>query len=135
MTKREIASKCLQIRDMINSNQYLKAMEEIEHLDFSLIPSIRDIYDYADIFMKAERLDIAKELYYTVYRRRSTRQSLRRLLMLVIRMDDLEEARELLLAYEIICVTYRTFSLALFFSVLIQCQVYKKVSINFLFKK
>ncbi|WP_026835367.1 hypothetical protein [Eubacterium xylanophilum] len=103
MTKREIASKCLQIRDMINSNQYLKAMEEIEHLDFSLIPSIRDIYDYADIFMKAERLDIAKELYYTVYRRRSTRQSLRRLLMLVIRMDDLEEARELLLAYEIIC--------------------------------
>ena len=47
-------------------------------------------------------MDIAKELYYTVYHRTSSRPALYRLLMLTIRMGDLEEAKELYQAYEIV---------------------------------
>ena len=77
-------------------------MEEIEELRFEEVPTITDLYLFADLFLKAEKMDIAKKLYYTVYRRTSSRPALYRLLMLTIRMGDLEESRELYQAYEII---------------------------------
>ena len=63
---------------------------------------ITDLYLFANLFLKAEKMDIAKELYYTVYHRTSSRPALYRLLMLTIRMGDLEEAKELYQAYEIV---------------------------------
>ncbi|HBZ63800.1 MAG TPA: hypothetical protein DEO89_04130 [Lachnospiraceae bacterium] len=77
-------------------------MEEIEELRFEEVPTITDLYLFADLFLKAEKMDIAKKLYYTVYRRTSSRPALYRLLMLTIRMGDLEESWELYQAYEII---------------------------------
>lgn len=112
MGKYNSAVRCAQIRELIEENQYLEAMKEIEEMDFEKIPSIADIYLFADIFLKAEKLDVAKELYYTVYRRTASRPALYRLLMLVIQMGDLEEAKDLYLAYEIVAgMTLDTYEL------------------------
>lgn len=112
MGKYNSAVRCAQIRELIEENHYLEAMEEIEELDFEKIPSIADIYLFADIFLKAEKLDMAKELYYTVYRRTASRPALYRLLMLVIQMGDMEEAKELYLAYKIVAgMTLDTYEL------------------------
>ena len=112
MGRYDTAVRCAQIKDLIEENQYLTAMEEIEDMDFDKIPSIADLYLFADIFLRAEKMDIAKELYYTVYRRTASRPALYRLLMLVIRMGDIEEARDLYLAYEIVAgITLDTYEL------------------------
>ncbi len=112
MGKYDTAVKCGQIKTLIEDNQYLKAMEEIESMDFEKIPSIADLYLFADIFLRAEKMDVAKELYYTVYRRTASRPALYRLLMLMIRMGDVEEAKDLYLTYEIVAgVTLDTYEL------------------------
>ena len=112
MGRYDTAVRCAQIKDLIEENQYLTAMEEIEDMDFDKIPSIADLYLFADIFLRAEKMDIAKELYYTVYRRTASRPALYRLLMLVIRMGDIDEARDLYLAYEIVAgITLDTYEL------------------------
>ncbi len=112
MGKYDTAVKCAQIRNLIEENQYLAAMEEIEVLNFEQIPSISDLYLFADIFLKAEKMEVAKELYYTAYRRTASRPALHRLLMLVISMGDVEEARDLYLTYEIIAgMTLDTYEL------------------------
>lgn len=102
MGRYDSSVRCAQIRELIEEKQYLEAMEEIEELRFEEVPTITDLYLFADLFLKAEKMDIAKKLYYTVYRRTSSRPALYRLLMLTIRMGDLEESRELYQAYEII---------------------------------
>ncbi len=112
MGKYDTAVRCAQIRTLVEENQYLKAMEEIETVDFDKIPNISDLYLFADVFLKAEKMDIAKELYYTAYRRTASRPALYRLLMLVIQMGDIEEARELYLTYEVTAgVTLDTYEL------------------------
>lgn len=102
MGRYDTAVKCAQIRSLIEEKQYLTAMEEIEGMDYESIPTISDLYLFADVFLKAEKMDIAKELYYIVYHRTASRPALYRLLMLVIQMGDLEEAKELYLAYEVV---------------------------------
>lgn len=102
MGRYDSSVRCAQIRELIEEKQYLEAMEEIEELRFGEVPTITDLYLFANLFLKAEKMDIAKELYYTVYHRTSSRPALYRLLMLTIRMGDLEEAKELYQAYEIV---------------------------------
>lgn len=102
MGRYDSSVRCAQIRELIEKKQYLEAMEEIEELRFEEVPTITDLYLFANLFLKAEKMDIAKELYYTVYHRTSSRPALYRLLMLTIRMGDLEEAKELYQAYEIV---------------------------------
>lgn len=102
MGRYDSSVRCAQIRELIEEKQYLGAMEEIEELRFEEVPTITDLYLFANLFLKAEKMDIAKELYYTVYHRTSSRPALYRLLMLTIRMGDLEEAKELYQAYEIV---------------------------------
>lgn len=102
MGRYDSSVRCAQIRELIEEKQYLEAMEEIEELRFEEVPTITDLYLFANLFLKAEKMDIAKKLYYTVYHRTSSRPALYRLLMLTIRMGDLEEAKELYQAYEIV---------------------------------
>lgn len=102
MGRYDSSVRCAQIRELIEEKQYLEAMEEIEELRFEEVSTITDLYLFANLFLKAEKMDIAKELYYTVYHRTSSRPALYRLLMLTIRMGDLEEAKELYQAYEIV---------------------------------
>ncbi len=112
MNRYDAASRCEQIKSLIRENQYVKAMEEIGELDYKKIPSISDLYLFADIFLKAEKMDEAKGLYYEAYHRTASRPALYRLLMLTIQMGDIEEAKELYLAYEIVAgITLDTYEL------------------------
>lgn len=112
MSRYDTAVRCAQIRNLVEENQYLKAMEEIEDMDYEQIPTISDLYLFADVFLRAEKMDAAKELYYIAYHRTASRPALYRLLMLVIRMGDIDEAKELYLTYEIIAgITLDTYEL------------------------
>lgn len=112
MGRYDTAVRCAQIRNLVEENQYLKAMQEIEDMDYEQIPTISDLYLFADVFLKAEKMDVAKELYYIAYHRTASRPALYRLLMLTIRMGDIEEAKELYLTYEIVAgITLDTYEL------------------------
>ena len=62
--------------------------------------STADLNLFADLYEKAERIDKKKDIYYILYKRNHSRYVLNRLLRLVLRMGDMEEARELFLTYE-----------------------------------
>lgn len=101
MAKRhEMARKGAWVRGLIDENKYIEAVEMIDQMPLNEVESIEDLYLFADLYEKAERLDKKKEIYYIVYNRNHSRHVLNRLLRLVLRMGDMEEARELFLAYE-----------------------------------
>lgn len=102
MGRYDSSVRCAQIRELIEEKQYLEAMEEIEELRFEEVPTITDLYLFANLFLKAEKMDIAKELYI-----HSVSQNLFETcpipsLDAYDRMGDLEEAKELYQAYEIV---------------------------------
>ena len=79
---------------------FRSAVELVDTLPLDEVESVEDLYLFADLYEKAERLNKKKEIYYIVYNRNHSRHVLNRLLRLVLRMGDMEEARELFLAYE-----------------------------------
>lgn len=100
--KREMARQCALIRELIDANKYTLALEEIDSMNLEEVPSIGDLYLFAELYEKAERMDKKKEIFYAIYERTHSRHILYQLLRLVIRMGDMEEARELFLAYEVV---------------------------------
>lgn len=101
MAKRhEMARKGAWVRELIDQNKYIEAVELVDTLPLDEVESVEDLYLFADLYEKAERLNKKKEIYYIVYNRNHSRHVLNRLLRLVLRMGDMEEARELFLAYE-----------------------------------
>lgn len=99
--KHEMARRCEQIRSLIDDNQYKKALEMIDGLPLEEVGSIEDLYLFADMYEKAERMDMKKKIYYLVYERTHSRYVLKKLFHHVIRMGDMEEAREIYFAYEV----------------------------------
>lgn len=100
--KRDMARRCDLIRDLIDAKKYTLALEEVDRMELEEIPSIEDLYLFAELYEKAERLEKKKEIFYNIYERTSSRHILYQLLRLLIRMGDLNEARELFLAYEVL---------------------------------
>lgn len=100
--KRETAKKCRQILKLIDENQYKAALEILETVDLTLVSSTQDLYDFAELYERAGRIDKKKDIYYIVYERAHTSCVLYHLLKLVIRMGDMQEARELFTAYEVL---------------------------------
>ena len=100
--KREMARQCALIRELIDANKYTLALQEIDSMNLEEVPSIGDLYLFAELYEKAERMDKKKEIFYAIYERTHSRHILYQLLRLVIRMGDMEEARELFLAYEVV---------------------------------
>lgn len=100
--KREMARQCALIRELIDANKYTLALQEIDSMNLEEVPSIGDLYLFAELYEKAEQMDKKKEIFYAIYERTHSRHILYQLLRLVIRMGDMEEARELFLAYEVV---------------------------------
>ncbi len=100
--RRDILRHCTQIRTLIAENQYKTALGEIDTLPLEEIESIEDLYLFAAIYEKAERLDMTERVYYIIYNRTHSKHILYRLLRLVIRLGELDQAKELLLAYEVV---------------------------------
>ena len=100
--RREIIRQCNQIRELIEDNKYTKALEMIDELPLEEVGSLDDLYLYADMYEKAERMEKKKEIYYLIFDRTKSRHVLNKLLRLTIRMGDMEEARDLYFSYEMI---------------------------------
>lgn len=110
--KREMTRRCALVRELIDANKYKLALEEIDSMDLTEVPAIGDLYLFAELYEKAERMEKKKEIFYVIYDRTRSRHILYQLLRLLIRMGELEEARELFLAYEVIGgVTLDTYEL------------------------
>ena len=110
--KRENVRQCKVIRQLIDDNKYTKALELIDAIPLEEVGSLDDLYRYAELYEKAERMDKKKEIFYHIYHRTHSRYMLNRLLRLTIRMGDMEEARELYFAYEVAGpITLDTFEL------------------------
>ena len=110
--KRENVRQCKAIRQLIDDNKYTKALELIDAIPLEEVGSLDDLYRYAELYEKAERMDKKKEIFYHIYHRTHSRYMLNRLLRLTIRMGDMEEARELYFAYEVAGpITLDTFEL------------------------
>ncbi|MCH5252813.1 MAG: hypothetical protein J1F22_07550 [Lachnospiraceae bacterium] len=108
----EMVRRCAQIRSLIEENKYTKALEQIDALPLEEVGSTEDLYLFARIYEKAERMDMTKKIFYMIYERTHSRHALNRLLHLVIRLGEMEEARELFLTYEMVGgVTLDTFEL------------------------
>ena len=100
--RREIIRQCNQIRELIEDNKYTKALEMIDELPLEEVGSLDDLYLYADMYEKAERMEKKKEIYYMIFDRTKSRHVLNKLLRLTIRLGDMEEARDLYFSYEVI---------------------------------
>lgn len=110
--RHEMMRRCAQVRDLIQENKYVQALEVIDAIPLTEVAAIEDLYLFADMYEKAERLDMKKEIFLMIYNRTKSRYILNRLLRLVIRMGDMDEARELFLVYEFAGpVTLETFEL------------------------
>lgn len=110
--KRERVRQCRQIRLLIDEKKYTKALELIDELPLEEVGSLDDLYLFAELYEKAERMEKKKEIFYLIYNRTNSRYMLSKLLRLTIRMGDMEEARELYFAYEVAgAVTLETFEL------------------------
>lgn len=110
--RHDIMRKCAQVRDLIQENKFVQALEVIDTISLTEVAAIEDLYLFADLYEKAERLEKKKEIFLVIYNRTKSRYILNRLLRLVIRMGDMEEARELFLVYEFAgAVTLETFEL------------------------
>ncbi|MCR5691217.1 MAG: hypothetical protein K6G62_03265 [Eubacterium sp.] len=110
--RRDMARRSALVRELIDDNQYIEALQVIDGMDLESVESTSDLNLFADLYEKAERFDKKKEIYYILYKRNHSRYVLNRLLRLVLRMGDMEEARELFLAYEMAGdVTLDTFEL------------------------
>jgi len=94
--------KCLQIHELIEENKFTKALELMDTLKLSEVSSLSDLYLFADMYEKAERMDKKRDIYYMIFERTHSRHVLNRLLRLMLRLGDTEEARELFFAYEVV---------------------------------
>lgn len=100
--RRERVRQCKQIRELVEDNKYTKALEMIDELPLEEVGSLDDLYLYAELYEKAERMEKKKEIYYLIYDRTKSRHVLNKLLRLTIRLGDMEEARELYFTYEML---------------------------------
>ena len=94
--------KCMQIHELLEENKFTKALELMDTLNLSEVSSLSDLYLFADLYEKAERMDKKRDIYYMIFERTHSRHVLNRLLRLMLRLGDTEEARELFFAYEVV---------------------------------
>ena len=110
--RHEVMRRCAQVRDLVQEGRFVQALELIDTLTLTEVESLEDLYLFADLYEKAERLNEKKDIFFLIYERTHSRYILNRLLRLVIRMGNMDEARELFLTYEFAGkVTLDTFEL------------------------
>ena len=59
--KRENVRQCKAIRQLIDDNKYTKALELIDAIPLEEVGSLDDLYRYAELYEKAERMDKKKD--------------------------------------------------------------------------
>lgn len=112
MGRYDVLIKCAQVRKLIEENKYTKALEELDAMDLSKVHSMSDLIKFAELYEKADRFEEAKKIYYTMYEKKHSKRILYRLVLMVLRLGDLKEAKELYMEYEMAAgITLDTYEL------------------------
>ena len=69
--RQEMARKGALVRDLIDDNQYIEALQILDEMDLEAVESTADLNLFADLYEKAERIDKKKDIYYILYKRNS----------------------------------------------------------------
>ncbi len=93
--------KSTQIRKLIEENKYVKALEMLESLDFSRNYMVSDLYLFAKAYLKADRFNEANSIYHQIYEKTHTKRALKECILMALRMDEIKEAKEYFLEYEL----------------------------------
>lgn len=71
--RQEMARKGALVRDLIDDNQYIEALQILDEMDLEAVESTADLNLFADLYEKAERIDKKKDIYYILYKRNHSR--------------------------------------------------------------
>ena len=66
--RQEMARKGALVRDLIDDNQYIEALQILDEMDLEAVESTADLNLFADLYEKAERIDKKKDIYYILYK-------------------------------------------------------------------
>lgn len=69
--RQEMARKGALVRDLIDDNQYIEALQILDEMDLEAVESTADLNLFADLYEKAERIDKKKDIYYILYKKKS----------------------------------------------------------------
>lgn len=92
MAKYENLLKCAQIRKLVDEKRFRKAARIIEGMDINSVKSVTDLNAIAEVYIKTDQFDAAKETYERIYARAKSRRVLFRLIYLSIRNNELAKA-------------------------------------------
>ena len=67
--RQEMARKGALVRDLIDDNQYIEALQILDEMDLEAVESTADLNLFADLYEKAERIDKKKDIYYILYKK------------------------------------------------------------------
>lgn len=92
MGKYETTIKIAQIEQLLKERKYKKAGAVLSTMDVRQIRSKTDLNTIAEVYVKTEQLEAAKDIYLRLYKKHKTKRILYRLIYLAIRTKELEEA-------------------------------------------
>lgn len=95
MGKYETTIKIAQIEQLLQERKFKKAGAVLATMDVRQVRSKGDLNTIAEVYVKTEQFEAAKEIYLRLYKKNRTKRILYRLIYLAIRTKELEEAERL----------------------------------------
>ena len=92
MARYENVLKCAQIKKLVDEKRFRKAARILETMDISTVKSVTDLNAIAEVFIKTDQYDEAKQVYERIYARAKSRRVLYRLIYLALRNEELTQA-------------------------------------------
>lgn len=94
MNKYELNIKIAQIQQLLEERKYKKASAVLETIDVHQLRSREDLNVAAEVYVKTEQFEEAKDVYLRLYKKRRTKRILYRLIYLAIRTNELEDVEK-----------------------------------------
>lgn len=94
MGKYELNIKIAQIQQLVEERKYKKAAAVLGTMDVHQLRSREDLNIVAEVYVKTEQFEEAKDIYLRLYKKHRTKRILYRLIYLAIRTNELEDAEK-----------------------------------------
>lgn len=100
MGRYDIIVRLAEIRRLMHVKKYSDAFKKIENINLEKLKAITDLNLIAEVFIKNEQFDEARQLFWRVYEKSPTRRVIYQLIVLSIKTDNIEDATELYQEYK-----------------------------------
>lgn len=94
MGRYQVNLKCAEIKNLVDEQQYKKALDIADTLDIDKVNSIVDLKTIAGLYERVERYQDAKEVLLRSYEKKITKSVLYRLTYLSLKTEEYEDAEE-----------------------------------------